>query len=68
MSKRTWIIIGVIVLLIIITIVIVYFYNKNKKKNISNNVSSEPENIASEVDTAEVDIAKDEPIFVVQTD
>lgn len=67
MSKKTWIIIGVVVAVIIIIITIIYFYNKNKNKNtVQNNNSLEPENIAAEVNTAEVEIKKDEPIFVME--
>jgi len=64
MSKKTWIILGVIVLIIIIIIVIVYFYNKKKNKVEQKNIE-EPENIAVEVDEAEVNISKGEPIFVI---
>lgn len=68
MSKKTWIIIGVVVAIIIIIIVIVYFYNKNKSKNIvqNNNINSEFENIAVQTDLAEPEIKKDEPIFVME--
>lgn len=68
MSKKTWIIIGIVVAIIIIIIVIIYFYNKSKNKNTiqNNNASSEPENIAAQTDLAEPEIKKDEPIFVME--
>lgn len=63
MSKRTWIIIGIVVLVVVIVIMIIYFYNKNKKK--SELKREEPENIASDSQEKEPDIQKDEPIFVM---
>jgi flagellar basal body-associated protein FliL len=63
MSKKTWIILGVILAIIVIIVIIVIVTNKKKKKT----TNTEPVNVAhNNLDASEAEIDDGEPIIVME--
>jgi len=66
MTRKHWIILGVVAAIIIIIIIIIVVVNKNKKKNQSSSTEETKENIAvTPKDAADPDIKEGEQVSVV---